>query len=256
MTELDIEKIVNANSSNKYFFEHLDINTQNLVKDILIKLDAEDFVEINEDAQFDITCIPIPYDKLNCDKFNFNKKPLLSKVLQDKTDKLLTDINTKGKNYEYPYILCGLSEEDEKYTDRLKMNSELKQTSCSYDWKTINSFLNQDLQDVNFALFHTHPNLFNEKYNTIAEKYKEELKEFDIKPNGLNLSLSDIFVNLYLEMLVEKRNNNISVQSVVLMHDGTLLSFSTKDKVSLDSLEKLEIKEFNNTTNNEEIFNF
>ena len=82
------------------------------------------------------------------------------------------------------------------------------------------------------SIFHTHPKPI--KHNTLYNKYKEILEKFGVKPDGLNLSLSDIYANQYLDMLCKKYNkNDILPQSTILMHDGTLISFSTKNGVHL-----------------------
>ena len=64
MTDEQVSLVCNANPTNRYICKHLDEKTLNLCKAMLSKLDAGEFKEINPDAEFDITCLPIPIESI------------------------------------------------------------------------------------------------------------------------------------------------------------------------------------------------
>lgn len=240
MTEEQMLNICSANLTNRYICEHLDDKTMDMCMDMLLKLDANDFKEINPNAEFDFSWLPIPYDKIN--KGSQAKRTTYSPKVKQEFEKLLKLINEEGTNKEYSYMLVGLKEDCETYTDFSPMLIGSNQ-AVDYDWKKIEVFLKGDLQDINFSIFHTHPKAIGEEHKTLYNKYKMIFKEFGVKPDGLNLSLSDIYANQYLDMLCQKcERGNLTCESTVLMHDGTLISFSTKNGVELTGEQKLELK--------------
>lgn len=241
MTEEQMLNICSANPTNKYICKHLDDKTMDLCMDMLLKLDANDFKEINLDAEFDFTWLPIPYDKINKD--SQARQTAYSPKVEQEFEKLLNLINKKGTNKEYSYILSGLKKNKKIYTKFSPMCVGTNQ-AVDYDWKKIEKDLQNNSNDINYSIFHTHPKAIGEEHKTLYNKHKEIFEQFGVKPDGLNLSLSDIYANQYLDMLCQKcGRDNITCESTVLMHDGTLISFSTKNGVKLTSEHKIELNE-------------
>lgn len=239
MTEEQMLNICSANPTNRYICQHLDDKVMDMCMDMLLKLDANDFKEINPDAEFDFTWLPIPYDKIN--KGSQAKQTTYSPNVKQEFEKLLNLINKEGTNKEYSYMLEGLKEDEESYTDFSPMLVGTNQ-AVDYDWERIEKYLKKDLKIVNFSIFHTHPKAIGEEHKTLYNEHKEIFKEFGVKSDGLNLSLSDIYANQYLDMLCQKYGrDDIACESTVLMHDGTLISFSTKNGVELTSEQKVEL---------------
>ena len=87
---------------------------------------------------------------------------------------------------------------------------------------------------------HTHPAPLGKEYNTLFNKYKDKLSQLGIKPDGLNLSLADVNIQLVVDNAIKKMGKNVSLESVVLMHDGSLVSFSTNNGLTLTHESQLE----------------
>lgn len=241
MTDEQMFTICSANPTNRYICQHLDEKTLDLCIEMLLKLDANDFKEINSNADFDFSCLPIPYTSLENAQQNGHQPNFSSKVKKE-LDRLLKAINTTGTNLEYSYLLTG-SKKNNEYTDYEPMKVGLSQT-VEYDWQRIEDFIKKCDKDVKVSIFHTHPKPINQQHNTLYNKYKEILEKFGVKPDGLNLSLSDVYANQYLDMLCKKfGRDEITPESTVLMHDGTLISFSTKNGVELTDNHKLTLIE-------------
>lgn len=237
MTEEQMFAICSANSTNRYICQHLDEKTLDLCLDILLKLDANDFKEINPSAEFDFSCLPIPYYNLESAQQD-GQQPRFSTEVKQELDRLLNAINIEKTNLEYSYLLTGLSENN-IYNNFEPMKVGLSQ-AVEYDWQRIEEYIKQCDKDVKLSIFHTHPKPIKQQHNTLYNKHKETLEKFGVKPSGLNLSLSDIYANQYLDMLCKKfGKEEIAPESTVLMHDGTLISFSTKNGVRLTSEHKL-----------------
>ncbi|MEG1500098.1 MAG: hypothetical protein RR400_03430, partial [Clostridia bacterium] len=240
----EIAQILNVATTNKYkflqnnlnedtrIFDLFDDKTQDIIINILEKCNAEDFKEINPKADFDFTDIPIPYQQLEKVKSD-KKKSTLSPEIQAKLKDLHTQINKEGTNIEYPFLIGGAKEEKDTYSHikSFEVKSEENATqSCSYDWK----FIEETIAKTNdipkhYALLHTHPKAIGQEHNTLFNKYPEVLAELGVKPEGLNLSLSDILTNMFLDKLIKDNGKNIEAESLVLMHDGSLISFSTNN---------------------------
>lgn len=58
MAEEQMFKICTATPTNRYICQHLDEKTLDLCIEMLLKLDADDFKEINPSAKFDFSCLP------------------------------------------------------------------------------------------------------------------------------------------------------------------------------------------------------
>lgn len=58
MAEEQMFKIRAATPTNRYICQHLDEKTLDLCIEMLLKLDANDFKEINPSAKFDFSCLP------------------------------------------------------------------------------------------------------------------------------------------------------------------------------------------------------
>lgn len=237
MTEEQMFKICTATPTNRYICQHLDEKTLDLCLDILLKLDADDFKEINPSAEFDFSCLPIPYSNLESAQHEGQHSKFSTEVKQE-LDKLLKSINIEGTNLEYSYLLTG-PRENNIYNNFEPMKVGMLQT-VEYDWQRIEEYIKQCDKDIKLSIFHTHPKPIKQQHNTLYNKHKETLEKLGVKPDGLNLSLSDIYANQYLDMLCKKfGKEEIAPESTVLMHDGTLISFSTKNGVRLTSEHKL-----------------
>lgn len=231
MTQEEIEKIFHYDKTHEFIYEHLDDNTLSVVKQILSVCNAQDFKEFSKEAKFDLTDVPIPISIIpNADVFH---EPRMTKEVSEKLQKLLDTINAENTNKEYPIFLAGFSDDIEGYSATREMSIG-NETSCQYDWKWIKNFVKQN-GDMDVSIFHTHPNPLGIKQETLYNKYPNELAQFGVKPNGLNLSLSDIYAQMYLELIIEKSNPTISSESLVLMYDGNLIAFSTQNGVKCNS---------------------
>ena len=235
MTEEQMLNICSANDTNLFIYASLDKETRKLCEDMLLKLDANDFKEINPDAVFDFTWLPIPYDKL--EKSTQDNQITYGSNVQQEFKNLFKNINKKGTNREYPYVFYDQKEGKEENEIHKMANGDSEK--CDYDWEWIRNFVKEH-KGTNMTLFHTHPNPLGKQQKTLFNKYSEELREFGVKPNGLNLSLSDIYAQMYLEMIISANNPNLTSQSLVLMHTGELVAFSTKNGVKLEHYKKLE----------------
>lgn len=236
MTQEEIREIFHYDDTHKYIYDHLDDNTLGIVIEILSKLDKQDFKEFNSNAEFDLTSVPIPYSQLASGHSQSGLE--MTEEVSLEMRKLLVDINEKGTNKEYPYMFCGFTDDSAGYCAMRKMPVG-DDISCDYEWKWIEKFI-IDNKDMNIALFHTHPNPLGEKQPTLFNKYPKELEALGVKPNGLNLSLSDIYAQMYLEMLINKHNSNITAESLVLMHTGDLIAFSAQNGVQLNGSKTIE----------------
>ena len=235
MNENDIVKIVYANPTNRHITQHLDEQSLQTIIGILEKLNANDFKEINPNATFDYTDIPIPYNQLQ--KSN-DSEPAFSKGIQKDFIKLLKKINTKGTNIEYPFIMQ--TEKNMNEYSKLKPFETGSSQTCQYDWAYIEDIIKNSNKKLKLSLVHTHPNPLDNQFTTLFNKYKKELSELGVKPNGLNISLADVYATQYLQMLAEKYGKDISTESVILMYDGTLISFTTNNGITLTSERNLE----------------
>lgn len=233
MTVDEIKQIFAHNPTNKYIVARLDDNALGIIADILSNVDSNDFKEINPNGQFDLTDIPIPYELLDQKE---NAKPQQrSEEIDNEINTLLEDINKEGSNFEYPYAFNG---QNGSISNIEKMPAGERQ-ACQYDWSYINDFIkNNDNAELN--LFHTHPKPIGQEHNTLFNKYPDQLSALGVKPQGLNISVSDLYAQMYLEGLVKQSGKNISTQSTILMHDGALVSFSTQNGINLTENKKLE----------------
>ena len=169
---------------------------------MLLKLDANEFKEINPRAEFDFSCLPIPYASLK--RINNNEKTTYSQTIKHKLGELLNAINKEGTNLEYSYLFTGKgSNKNNNYNNYEPMKVGLSQ-SVQYDWKRIEECIKQSNKGSTLSIFHTHPKSIKQQHNTLYNKHKEILEKFGVKPDGLNLSLSDIYANQYLDMLCKK----------------------------------------------------
>lgn len=243
MTIEEIAKIIQANPTNKFIFNHLDENTQNIIMDLLTEVDAKDFKELNPDGKFEFLSLPIPYEKLS-PKSSEQQGPTYSHNIVDKMQELLGKITSKDENYEYPALFFRTGIYDEKYNAGKNMSDNLRKTDCSYDWETIKKLIEtvkeEDKENFTIALFHTHPNLFGEKYGTLFEKYEEQFSKLGVKPDGLNISLADIYANMYLDNMLKEHALPQIAESVILMHDGRVVSFATSKGIVLTENNTLE----------------
>ena len=228
MTEEQMFSICSANATNRYICQHLDEKTMDMCIEMLLKLDANEFKEINPDAEFDFSCLPIPYSSLvDAEK----KQTNFSQEITSELDRLLNNINTFGTNKEYGYLFLG-DKDSNSYSECVSMGEGSTQ-SVQYDWEKIKVYL-QDKKNDKVSIFHTHPKPIEKQHNTLYNKHKDMFAKFGVKPDGLNISLSDIYANQYLDMLCHKLGrDDVEAESIILMHNGMLISFSTKNGVSL-----------------------
>ena len=236
MTIEEVIKIAQATKTNKFIMKHLDEDTILMIVQIMEGLDANDFKEINPDAEFEFNDIPIPYKKLSKQT---ETQLSFSNDLQDYLKQVLKGINKEGTNKEYPYIIR--SDENSFEYSKLYEFEVGSSQKCDYDWEYIENYITDNPnKNINISLLHTHPNPLNTKQRTFYNKYPEILSKFGVEPNGLNISLADVYAEQYLEMLIEGHGANMSASSTILMHDGTLISFNTKNGLCLTNEQKFE----------------
>lgn len=257
--------IISHNETNRAICRTLDEDTQDFVCQLLEKLNAEDFKELSpsgekqeNDKKFDLTDIPIPLSML---KQNPSGKELRFSFAVENTFKmLLKEINTEGTNIEKPFLLeCS---KDDGIFDAMgnvspqdiTLSEEEKHQECQYDWDKILSHVQTCKDGDSIAILHTHPAPLGIKHKTLYNKYPQILSEMGVQPNGLNLSLADIHVLMYLEEKAREMGKNIDFSSVVLMHDGTLATFSLKNGTTLESIRKIELENDTEFENEEESF--
>lgn len=245
MTIEEIFKIANANATNKFITQHLDNETLEIIISIMEKLDSSCFKEINPDAEFEFTDIPIPYKLLNKGD---GKQTKISAELHKQFSGLLQKINEKDTNIEYPFVMRSLEDNDEY--SKLKPFDNGGLQTCSFDWEWIEDYIKNLDGKIKLSLLHTHPNPLDHQHNTLFNKYPEILSECKVQANGLNISLEDVYACQYLQMLAEKYNKEIEVESCILMFDGTLISFSTKNGLTLTSEFKIDPLLAENKSNN------
>lgn len=234
MTIEEIAKIIKANPTNKFIFNNLDDGTKDIIIELLTEVSPNDFKELNSSGKFEFMSLPIPYEKLKI-KSTAQNNLIFSYDFTRKMKKLLSKINSENENYEYPALFYRIDTSDYKYACWEGMSDELHKTHCSYNFSKIETLLNKVKDKENFAiaLFHTHPNLSKEKYGTLFEKYEKEFAKLGIKPNGLNISLADIYANMYLNKMLKEHNLPQIAESIILMHDGKVVSFATDDGIVL-----------------------
>lgn len=242
MTEQEIKQIFLCDNTHREIWKRLGKEGQSLVCEILTELPADEFKELNPLAAFDITDVPIPYSRLICS----NKSALkLTSELESKMSELLQDINTAEKNLEYPFAFIGLDGDEVDYFAEKPMDVGTGQ-ACTYDWQWIEQFVaNPNNAGTKLAIFHTHPNSLGASHNTLYNKYPQILNKVGVMPDGLNISLSDVYVMQYLDMLIEKHNAKITPEALILMHNGELVSFSSTGGLQLTGKKTYE-KSLNN----------
>ncbi len=213
----------------------------NYVLDILEKLPAEDFQELNENGKFSFLDIPIPIGKISSQ--NSETKTTFSKEILDECSSLLSLINKENTNVEYPYGLFG---KDDQFTGFEKMYDEknveeLGKQSVQYDNQWINNYVNDQTNDnSNLALMHTHPSSLGKGHDTLFNKHKDIMKQFGVEDDGLNISLADINQQIYMNNAIKASGKNIKFESVILMHDGRLVSFDSENGLQLTNLLTIE----------------
>lgn len=224
----------------------------NYVIDVLEKLPAEDFQELNENGKFSFLDIPIPIDKIPSQ--NSEIKTTFSKEILDECSSLLNLINKENTNVEYPYGLFGkdgqLSGFEKMYDE--KDIEKLGKQSVQFDNEWINNFINnQNNNNTNLALMHTHPSSLGKDHDTLFNKHRDIMKQFGVEDDGLNISLADINQQIFMNNAIQTREKNISFETVVLMHDGRLVSFNSENGLQLTN--SLTIEKSKTNENSEEL---
>ena len=216
------------NMPNRYLFHTLDLDSVDLIARVMEVLPAKAFQELNADADFEIINVPLPISSLPKGEVEVK----LSEEIEGKIKNLLPLINADGTNKEYPYVFMGENGDILSKMHKMEVGED---ESCAYDWDWIENEIatNENLTDI--ALFHTHPKEISTPHKTLYNKYPMELKKVGVEADGLNLSVSDIYANMYLDYLALKYDREIKTHSLVLMHNGKLIDFSTSDGIKLES---------------------
>lgn len=235
MTIDEMAEVIKANKTNEYIFKHLDDNGMDILIKVMELLDKNDFKEVNPNGRFTFMDIPMPYEQLN--RRQFHKKREYSPEVMTEMRELLNLINHPEKSREYPYVFSGSYDETVAYSGMKKMQAG-NSRSCSYDWAWIEEHIKKT-QDTALAIFHTHPNIEGKNLTTIYNAYPK-LAEVGVKPNGRNISIADLYANMYADMLVKKYNKNIKIESHILMHSGELVTFSTRDGIVLEDVKHIQ----------------
>ena len=58
--------------------------------------------------------------------------------------------------------------------------------------------------------------------------------------HGLNISLADVYANMYLDNMISKSGKQINSESVILMHDSSLVYFTTANGLHINQVVKLQ----------------
>lgn len=216
------------NMPNRYLFHTLDLDSVDLIARVMEVLPAKAFQELNKDADFEIVNVPLPISSLPKSESDIK----FSKEIENEIKSLLPLLSTDGTNLEYPYAFLG--ENGDVLSKMYKMEVG-ESESCAYDWDWIENEIatNESLTDI--ALFHTHPKEISTPHKTLYNKYPMELKKVGVEADGLNLSVSDIYANIYLDYLALKYDREVKTHSLVLMHNGKLIDFSTSNGIKLEN---------------------
>lgn len=234
----DVCRIMDYNKVNSALCDALDDRTLGIVADILQHLPAEDFIELNPNVSetekskmFSLFDVPIPIGSLQSNKDE--TKHFSQSVNQEFVD-LLGKINKEGTNVEYPYALFG---ENNGYNQAHKMYDpnnieKLGKQAVEYDSLWLSEFVSKN-DNVSLALMHTHPAPINKEHNTLYNKHQEILSQLGVRPDGLNISLADVNTQFVVGNQIKNMGKNIQFESVILMHDGSLVSFSMDNGLNL-----------------------
>ncbi len=235
MTIDEMAEVIKASRTNKYIFKHLDDNGMDILIKVMELLDKNDFKEVNPNGRFTFMDIPMPYDQLN--RRQAHKKREYSSTVMTEIRGLLNIINHPEKSREYPYVFSGTYDDSVTYFDIKKMQAGSSR-ACSYDWAWIEEHIKKTPENA-LAIFHTHPNIESKNLLTIFNAYPK-LAEVGVKPNGRNISIADLYANMYVDMLVKKYNKNIKTESHILMYTGELVTFSTRDGIVLEDVKHIQ----------------
>lgn len=245
MEEKDIVKIIKANASNQFVFDGLG-DAMFDVLELLEVLPAEDFKEVNPDGKFSFDDLPIRLD-LNKDRF-ITDGIEYSLEIKDEIEKLYQLINSEGTNIEYPYLFVG---KDGVANKIIKFSDGEKQV-CSFDWARIEEEIKAASDGDNIVLFHTHPKPIGEEFDTLYSRHKELLGSLGVRADGLNLSVSDLFLLEYAEKVAKENNKNLNIQGLVLMHNGEVVSYNMKGGFNLNYIKVIKHENVNETENKAE----
>lgn len=245
MTDEQILGICMANQNIILAYYGLDDKSRDRCFDMLMELDANEFKEFNENAKFSFLDLPVPISQIGRASV---KEPSIAPDIQDDLNKLLKLINQEGTNLEYPFVLSGDGESDEKYT-RFEYipeggsTGELQKQSVSWDNKRLNEKLREVKNGGSFSLFHTHPKPIDQQHKTLYNEHQELFDKFGVKPDGLNLSLADVAGVAAIDRYFTQVGKDVVPESTILMHDGTLVSFSTRGGLQLTSQRNLQLEQ-------------
>lgn len=243
MTDEQILEICMANQNNILAYYALDDKSRENCLSMLMALDANEFKEFNKDAEFEFLDLPVPISQLDAANASV---ATFTQDIQDDMNKLLKRINEKGTNLEYPFVLSGDGESDEKY-NRFEyipqggVAGELQTQSVSWDNEKLNEKLREVESGGSFSLFHTHPKPIGQQHKTLYNEHRELFDEFGVKPDGLNLSLADVAGVAAIDRYFIQVGKDVVPESTILMHDGSLVSFSTRDGLQLTSQLNLQL---------------
>lgn len=243
MTDEQILDICTANKNNVLAYHGLDNKTQEMCLSMLMALDANEFKEFNKDAEFEFLDLPVPIAQLDATSAS---AATFTPDIQDDMNKLLILINKEGTNLEYPFVLSGEKEGEAKY-DRFEYipqggsMGELQTQSVSWDNQKLNEKLREVENGGSFSLFHTHPKPIDQQHKTLYNQHQELFAQFGVKPDGLNLSLADVAGVAAIDQYFKQVGKDVVPESTILMHDGSLVSFSTRDGLKLTSQLNLQL---------------
>ena len=238
MTDEEIIKLITANNKNKYIFKHLEGECSDVVIEMLENLDSSNFKELDKEGSFEFDDIPIPYERLP--KKSGAKAEFSSDMAKEMAE-LLQKINQEGTNIEYPFIMR--TEEGSNAYSVLKPFKSGGSQTCEFDWAWIEDYIKNSNKKIKLSLLHTHPNPLGKQHKTLYNENQEKLTRLGVQSDGLNISLADVYAVQYLQMLAEKYGKDIETESTLLMHDGTLISFSSTDGVKLTSEQHIAMQQ-------------
>lgn len=235
MDEKQFMKVVSGSAKNRALNTALSEDQILDNMSTLSLLNAEDFKEINPSAPFEYDDLPLPVGNLPTVNSGTSQENKYSRTIKKQLFKTLAEINNTRAdqktptNHEHPGVLIGKKGEAATYSELKSCGKGQKQT-CNYDWDEIEKIIKQTTEPTHLALFHAHPKpTEGTTHNTLFNKYPDTLKSLGVRENGLNLSLADVATLQYLNHLVSNSNKQqlITTESIVLMHNGELIGFNT-----------------------------
>lgn len=243
MENQDVFSVIKANETNKLIFNGLGKEKQLDTLEMLSVLPSNAFKELNAGGEFTFDDLPVPLVE---DKSTFvDDGVTYSEEIKKEIASLLSMINDPATALEYPYLFYGTGKDASKI-EQFKTGGT---QTCSYDWDKITEVVRSLNDGDNICLFHTHPKPFGSKHKTLASTYPDELKEFGVKQDGLNLSVSDLYLIEHLEKIAKENGKELNISGMVLMHTGEVVSYKVEDGYKQQYIKRIDQSRYKSAEN-------